>query len=67
MTRWLSTLLSRRIQKLLRSLSVPVKTQGSHVSFDGFSVDLDTGAVTAAERATSTALTTNTPAALCCR
>jgi hypothetical protein len=38
---------------IIRSLSVPVKNQGSHVSFVGFSVDLDTGAITAAEDATS--------------
>lgn len=34
---------------ILRSLSVPVKTQGSHVSPGGFSVDLDTGTVSAVE------------------
>jgi hypothetical protein len=38
---------------IIRSLSVPVKTQGSHVSGGGFSVDLDTGAVTSGERSTS--------------
>jgi hypothetical protein len=34
---------------ITRSLSVPVKTQGSHVSLGGFSVDLDTSTVSAAE------------------
>ena len=30
---------------IIRSLSVPVKNQGSHTSLDGFTVDLDTGAI----------------------
>ena len=34
---------------ITRSLSVPIKTQGSHVSFTPFSVDLDTSTVTALE------------------
>jgi hypothetical protein len=34
---------------ITRSLSVPVKTQGSYVSPGGFSVDLDTSTVSAAE------------------
>jgi len=38
---------------IVRSLSVPVKTQGSYVAFTGFSVDLDTGTVTSNERSTS--------------
>ena len=38
---------------ITRSLSVPVKTQGSHVSLTGFSIDLDTGSVSASERSTS--------------
>lgn len=38
---------------ITRSLSVPVKTQGSYASLAGFSVDLDTGTVTAAEVSTS--------------
>jgi|GEM_PF-1819935 len=32
---------------ITRSLSVPIKTQGSHVSLEAFSIDLDTGAVSA--------------------
>lgn len=38
---------------ITRSLSVPVKTQGSYVAFDGFSLDLDTGAVSASEGSAS--------------
>jgi hypothetical protein len=34
---------------IVRSRSVPVKSQGFYASLTGFSVDLDTGAVTAAE------------------
>src|SRR6185369_9430208 len=38
---------------ITRSLSVPVKTQGSHISLGGFSVDLDTSTVSADEAPTS--------------
>ena len=38
---------------ITRSLSVPVKSHGSHQSPTGFSVDLDTGTVSATERSTS--------------
>jgi hypothetical protein len=38
---------------ITRSLSVPVKTHGSHVATGGFSVDLDTSTVSAAEQSTS--------------
>ncbi len=38
---------------ITRSLSVPVKSHGSHQSSTGFSVDLDTSTVSATERSTS--------------
>ncbi len=38
---------------ITRSLSLPVKTQGSHVALGGFSVDLDTSTVSVAETAAS--------------
>ena len=38
---------------ITRSVSVPIKTQGSYVSFTPFSVDLDTGNVTATETVSS--------------
>jgi len=38
---------------ITRSLAVPVKSQGSHASLLGFSIDLDTGSVSAAETAAS--------------
>ena len=38
---------------ITRSLSVPVKTQGSHTSLTGFSIDLDTGHVSASEASAS--------------
>jgi hypothetical protein len=38
---------------ITRSLSVPVKTQGSHISLTGFSVDLDTSSVSTSETVAS--------------
>jgi hypothetical protein len=38
---------------ITRAVSVPVKTQGSHLAPSGFSVDLDAGAISAAETAAS--------------
>ncbi len=38
---------------ITRSLNVPVKSQGSHLALTGFSVDLDTGAISAAQNVAS--------------
>lgn len=38
---------------IVRSLSVPVKTQGGHISIGGFAVDLDAGTISADTRAGS--------------
>lgn len=56
---------------IVRSLSVPVKNQGNHTSLIGFSVDLDTGVISADTRVGSdlvwnpaTMLSTNGPSGL---
>jgi len=56
---------------IVRSVSVPVKSQGSHISLTGFSIDLDTGVISTDTRPGSdlvwnpaAALSTNGPGGL---